>query len=218
MYKISISILLIFLTNVYINFSYSQNKEQNEILLSSNLKLAYTGSLIYPGLKGGLEIPALSKIIQKDKKKESPKTTRKHQFLTLNVGWYHQPDFHSNLYTTIGYTFRKIRQKGLFTEWGVEVGYSRTFLANTTYSVSKNGKVSSKNSGYNYMICSSGTGIGYDFRKTKLVPISLYGKLNILFMAPYNNTFYVRPNIEIGVIYFPTKFLSRTTKSKKIHR
>ncbi|MEX2485430.1 MAG: hypothetical protein WED10_12745 [Brumimicrobium sp.] len=198
--------------------AHSQKNEIDTVVAPSGVKLAYNSSIIYPGLRTGLELPFLEKTIHKKKRNGVLKTRSKKQFLTFNFGWYHQPSFHDNFYLTTGYTFRKTRQKGFMTEWGVEIGYSRTIINSTTYSVSESGEISTRTSGYNHFICSIGAGMGYDLRKKKSLPLLLNTKMNLLLMTPYNNTVYLRPAVEIGITYFHSQFLSRMIKSKTIHK
>jgi hypothetical protein len=182
-------------------------------LVSSNLKLSYNSSIIYPGLRIGTE--SLVKRIAVTKAKN--KLIYKDRFLTSNFSFYHHPTFHTNTYLTVGYTFRRTRHKGFFTEFSPEIGYSRTFLGGTTYQVGDNGNVSVKKlAGYNYLLSSIGFGVGYDFsKKSNNHPIAMFLKPNIIVMAPYNSFLYVRPTLELGVIYKPKNFLKHSTKNIK---
>jgi hypothetical protein len=97
---------------------------------------------------------------------------------------------------------------GFFSEFSPGLGYSRTFLGGTTYEVNDNGDVKiEKNAGYNYALVTVGGGAGYSFYKKKGIPLSVYSRLNVLMMFPYNSTIYLRPAIELGVIYRPASFL-----------
>ena len=110
---------------------------------------------------------------------------------------------------------RRTKSNGFLTEFSPEVGLSRTFLGGTTYQVDDNGNVSIKKyAGYYYALVSVGGGIGYDFSITKRKPFSVFSKFNVLMMFPYNSTIYLRPVMEIGLIYKPINFLSLKVKSK----
>jgi len=110
---------------------------------------------------------------------------------------------------------RRTKLNGFVTEFSPEVGLSRTFLSGTTYKVDNNGNVTIvKAAGYFYALISIGGGIGYDFSKTKQKPFIIFSKCNILMMFPYNSTIYLRPVLEIGLIYQPLNFLCLKVKTK----
>jgi len=186
---------------------------------SSNLKLSYNSSLIYPGARIGIESPIARTYLTKSLKSGDKKEYIKDQFITTNIFWYHQPNFHDNIYFTVGWTARKTRSNGVFTEFSPEIGYSRTFLGGTTYKVDNSGNVTiEKLAGYNYLIASVGGGVGYDFSVVKSKPFSVFYKLNLLTMDPYNSTVYMRPAMELGLIYKPKDFLSFKVKSRRIYK
>jgi len=178
--------------------------------------LAYNSSLIYPGARMGIETPIARTYLTKLLKSGDKKEIVNDQFITANLSWYHHPYFHDNIYLTFGWTMRSTRSKGFFTEFSPEAGYSRTFLGGTTYKVNDNGDITiEKLAGYNYALISVGGGIGYDFSVIKSKPFLVVYKLNLLTMFPYNSTIYMRPAMELGLIYKPTDFLQFKVKSKK---
>jgi len=182
---------------------------------SSNLSSSYISSLIYPGARLGVEFPVNTIYISKIRKSGKAKDFTKDRFVTANLSWYHHPAFHDNVYLSAGWTMRRTKSNGFLTEFSPEVGLSRTFLGGTTYQVDDNGNVSIKKyAGYYYALVSVGGGIGYDFSITKRKPFSVFSKFNVLMMFPYNSTIYLRPVMEIGLIYKPINFLSLKVKSK----
>lgn len=182
---------------------------------SSNLVLSYNSSIIYPGARVGLEFPVYTINETSILKSAIRKETVKDRFITAQLSWYHHPAFHDNIYFTVGWTMRRTKSTGFFTEFSPEIGFSRTFLGGTTYQVDDNGEVTiQKLAGYFYALTSVGGGIGYDFSKTKQKPFLIFAKLNILAMFPYNSTIYMRPTLEIGFIYKPEHFLPHKIKSK----
>ena len=186
---------------------------------SSNLSIAYNSSIIYPGARLGIEMPVISNSITKTLGLWENREFIKDQFFTANLSWYHHPQYNDNLYFTLGWTMRKTMSNGFFTEFAPEMGYSRTFLGATTYRVNNNGDITiEKLAGYNYALISLGGGIGYDFSVTQSKPFLVFYKLNLLTMFPYNSTIYMRPAMELGVIYKPKHFLSLNVKSNKIRR
>lgn len=200
-------------------FAQQDSVRVTEENVSSNIKLAYNSSIVYPGLKAGIELPFRKRIINKTKKLGKERHLFKERLFSTNLGWYHHSTFHNNLYITAGFTMRRTNQKGLFTEFSPELGYSRTFLGGTTYQVNENGNVSIKKmAGYNYALVSLGVGLGYDFSVSKSKPIAIYSKINMLTMFPYNSTIYIRPTVELGIIYKPKNFLKFNSKTKHIHK
>lgn len=192
---------------------------RSEEKISSNLKLAYNSSLIYPGVRTGIESPISRTYFIRLLKSGNVKKIVKDQFITTNLSWYHHPNFHDNLYTTMGWTMRRTRSTGFFTEFSPEIGCSRTFLGGTTYKVNDNGDIAvEKLAGYNYALVSLGGGIGYDFSVVKSKPFLAFYKLNLLTMFPYNSTIYMRPAMELGLIYKPSHFLPFKVRSKKINK
>lgn len=103
---------------------------------------------------------------------------------------------------------RRSKSGPWFKEFSVGLGYSRTFIGGTTYKVDESGNVSIVPlAGYNYFIFSTGIGMGYNFQPTRNLPLSIYSRLSMLLMFPYNSTIYPRPTLEIGIIYVPARFL-----------
>lgn len=182
---------------------------------ASNLSLSYISSLIYPGARLGVELPVSTIYITKISKSGKEKDFTKDRFVSANLSWYHHPAFHDNVYLSAGWTMRRTKSNGFLTEFSPEAGLSRTFLGGTTYRVDDNGNVTIKRAaGYYYALISVGGGIGYDFSKTKQRPFLLFSKFNLLMMFPYDSTIYLRPVMEIGLIYKPIDFLSLKVKSK----
>jgi hypothetical protein len=170
---------------------------------SQNIKLAYNGSLFYPGAKAGYEIPYRSIDVKKEKKSGKMRNFTRQKIVSANLGYYHHQGFHDNLYLTFGWSKRRISEKGFFVEFSPEIGVSRTFLGGTTYKVDDAGQIKvATSSGYFYPLLSIGGGFGYDFSKRdKEKPFMTYFKLNTLAMYPYNSVFYLRPTFELGFIY-----------------
>lgn len=206
--------------SVYASFCFAQSVDTVTIAKkSSSLVLSYNSSLIYPGARLGVEFPVKTIVITKTDKSGKDKEFTKDRFVTFNISWYHHPAYHDNLYFTAGWTMRRTRAKGFFTEFSPELGMSRTFNGGTTYEVDNMGNVTRKRlAGYYYALVSAGGGIGYDFSKTRQKPISIFSKMNILMMFPYNSTIYLRPAVEIGLIYKPSNFLSFKIKSRHLNK
>jgi hypothetical protein len=186
--------------------------------ISSSLKISYNSSIIYPGTRIGAEFPIIKNRYYNYKDSKINATFVKDRLISINLSWYHHSDFHDNLYLTAGYTMRRAKSKGFMIEFSPEIGMSRTFLGGTTYKVDNNGNVTiEKLAGYYYALISACGGIGYDFSMTTAKPYIAFIKINLLMMFPYNSTIYLRPAMEIGIIYKPPHFLSLKVNSKSIN-
>jgi hypothetical protein len=181
--------------------TYILNAQDAKNNATTNIKIAYLGSIIYPGFKLGLERPYRIKQIIK-KKSWGTKTIIRERAFALNLGFYHHQNFHNNLFVFGEWQFRRQQPKGMFYEFSPGLGYSRTILDGATFDVDANGNVSKKNgAGYNYLMTSLSGGLGYDFAIKKIMPAKVYLKSSLFVLAPYNSFIYPRPTIELGVIY-----------------
>lgn len=187
--------------------------------VSSNISFAFNGSLIYPGLRTGIEIPVYTVCLTSGGNSENSKSVIKNRFAAIDAGWYHHPDFHDNLYFTTEWRMRRTRKGGFFLEFSPGIGYSRTFLGGTTYVVNKYGEVKiDRLAGYNYALVTVGGGAGYSFSEKKGIPLSAYYRFNVLLMFPYNSTMYFRPAMELGLIFKPAKFIPVRIKKRIIEK
>jgi hypothetical protein len=191
-------------------FSYllcqAQNDSINNLPESRfNLKLSSNSSLIYPGISAGIEFPVHQVRNQVWIVKSPSRSFYRRRYISGNISWYHHPEFHDNLYLTAEWIMRRTRSGGFTSEFSAGPGYSRTFLGGTTYKVSDNGAVTIiKNAGYSYALITLGGGFGYDFSMKKRIPVSVFSKMNLISMFPYNSTLYFRPVLELGVRYSPS--------------
>jgi hypothetical protein len=191
----------------------------NKAYVSPNISLAFNGSLIYPGIRSGIELPVRSADLIISGKSKDPKLVTRDRFAAISAGWYHHPDFHDNLYFTVEWRMRRTLRGGFFSDFSPGIGYSRTFLGGTTYEVNNNGDVKIKKlAGYNYALVTAGAGLGFNFAELKSIPLSIYSRMNILMMFPYNSTIYLRPAIETGVFYRPDRFLPIKLKKRIIKK
>jgi len=197
-------------------FGFSQSSDSvGTVYSSSSLRIAYNSSLVYPGIRFGVGLPVSTTHVIQLNKSGIQKTYLNDCFITGNLGWYHQTGFHDNFYLTAGWTIRRTKSHGFFTEFSPEMGISRTFLSSTTYNVDNAGNVEVKKyAGYYYALLSVGGGIGYDFEQTRHMPFLIFSRFNVLMMFPYNSTIYLRPAIEIGFACKPSNFLTLKVKSK----
>jgi hypothetical protein len=201
MLKTLISILPLF----YCTMCPAQNDSVNKSIdRHLNFKLSYNSSLIYPGISTGIEYPLQQYYVKKLKKQGKEKSFTKDRLIAGNLNWYHHPDFHDNIYVIAEWVMRRTNKKGFISEFSCGPGYSRTFIGGTTYRVDDNGNISVvKLAGYNYILISVGGGFGYDYFVKKQLPFSVFGKMNVISMFPYNSTIYLRPVLELGIRYMP---------------
>jgi hypothetical protein len=184
-------------------------------LPQAGLKMSYLGSVTYPGFKIGIEKPYKVIVVEKQRS-WGTKTILKERYWTLNLGYYHHPNFHDNLYLLAEWQMRRQKSNGWFFEFAPGLGYSRTFLSNTTYNVAENGTVSKVSAaGYNYAMFSIAGGFGYDFSKKMGTDLKAFFKPSILVMTPYNSFVYARPTFELGVVFSLEKFIETTPSVKK---
>jgi hypothetical protein len=214
--RILFGIVLLLFTRVV--FPQSDSLISNN-LISSNLKISYNSSLIYPGARIGIEVPVYSINLTKYNNSPNPKQIKKERFVTSNAGWYHHPGFHDNFYLTAEWEMRRTNKSGFFTEFSIGPGYSRTFNGGTTYRVDNNGNANIiKSAGYSYALIISGGGFGFDFSKKEGAPFLVFYKYEMLTMFPYNSTLYFRPVMELGIIYKPARFICVSVKSRVVKK
>jgi hypothetical protein len=197
-------------------YAFGQNDSlKSKFNLSPTLKVSFNSSLIYPGLSLGIEFPVIAGKVNKIEKRSIEKVFVKDKAISGNISWYHHPGFHDNLYLTVEWIMRRTRSGGFFSEFAPGIGVSRTFLAGTTYRVSDNGTISVKKlAGYNYAVINVGGGAGYNFQDRKNLPLSVFARMNLLTMFPYNNVIYVRPVLEIGIRFIPGRLAFCRSKMK----
>jgi len=171
---------------------------------SFGVKIAYNATIIYPGFLIGVECPVKRIVVTRHRMNGSVKHFDKLRFLSADLGYYHHRNFHDNLYLLAGWVMRKQRPRGFFTEFSPAIGYSRTFLGAETYHIAKSGTITlHKFAGYNYAIAAIRGGFGYAFRPST----SAYFRASLLTMFPSNNLLYLRPTLELGIIWRPSHFL-----------
>lgn len=173
----------------------------------TSIKLSYLGNISHPGVKAGLDFPY--KVIQREKSgKKGLKTVLKERSVGANLGFYHHPHFHDNLFLLLEQTRRRQSRNGWFSEFAPGLGFSRTFLGGTTYQVSASGSVNQKKlAGYNYGMFTLAAGGGYNLAIRNLVPVRIYGKLGFVSLFPFNSSVHVRLMPEVGLTYSPGHFL-----------
>lgn len=213
--------VIVFLYGLIFTFAASFGQTDSASLFPANLRVAYNSSIIYPGVTASIDFPVQNIDLTKFRNDGTSKNIFKIRFVSATLGYYHHEGFHDNFYFIPEWVMRRANPGPWFTEFTAGFGFSRTFLGGTTYKVDESGNVSIVPlAGYSYAIASVGYGLGYNYSVTKKIPLSIYSRLNMLVMFPYNSTFYPRPTLEVGIIYKPVHFLERKLTSihkKKVH-
>jgi len=212
-HKLIIACIIFF----YSQQAFSQQKVYKKIKeikkVPANIRLGYWGGIGFPGLRMGIELPLSVVYKHKTKKSGKIKSVTKKRYLVSNFGWYHHKGFHDNLCLTVGYTYRRISKNGFFLSYSPEIGYSRTFLGGTTYQVDNEGNVSiKKRAGYHYATLMLSGGLGWKLSIKNVMPVTVYSRLNLMLMFPYNSKIYLRPNFELGTSFTLAHFLKKKTK------
>lgn len=175
-----------------------------------NLKLAYNSSVIYPGISTGIEFPLQQLNKQVSKNKKHVRSFSKERLIAGSINWYHHQYFHDNLYLTAEWVMRRTKSTGFISEFSAGPGYSRTFLGGTTYKVDDKGNISViRLAGYNYALITVGGGFGYDYSIKKQLPVSVFARMIVISIFPYNSTIYFRPVLELGFRYTPGRLKSK---------
>jgi hypothetical protein len=177
------------------------------------LKISSNSSLIFPGLSAGVGIPAGNGRLNSIGIRKSGSVYAKFRIISVNLSWYHHPDFHDNIYLTSEWIMRRERETGLFSEFSSGVGISRTILGGTTYTVDNSGNVSRiADAGYFYGLITSGVAIGYDFSVRKKNCLLVFSRVNVIAMFPYNSSIYFRPVLELGLDFPAATIIKRKDK------
>lgn len=201
---------VIVLTLVLVRSVSAQDIPLEPLKVSSNVSFGYNASILYPGLRGGIEYPINRIYLTKYRGRRPDRHYSKFRYLSAELGYYHHPTFHDNIYFLTGWRTRRHHPNRYFKEFSSGMGFSRTILGSETYTVDPNGNISLvKCSGYNYLLFAVGGGFGY----TLPSKISAFMRNSILLMIPSNNLVYLRPTIELGLNWRPVNFLKATIRN-----
>jgi hypothetical protein len=122
MSKHFIVILITVFSTLLLNAQNTATLTFPETMPTTGLRLSYLGSIKYPGAKIGLEYPIKVKEITKKRKE---KVILKERFLAGNIGFFHHPDFHTNLMINAEWIMRRHRAKSpWYGEWSPGLGYA----------------------------------------------------------------------------------------------
>ncbi len=146
--------------------------------------------------------------------KISQKIIQKERWLSLNVGFYSQPELHNSLFLTGSYSLRRINPHGFYTQFRPFLGVAETFLNEENYSVDANNNVKLNGiTGNFYLTGGFGLDIGKIFSPQKSSFIRDI-HAGFLLQSYYPNFGFIalRPSFQIGL---SADIQSLTKKYKK---
>lgn len=170
--------------------------------VGTRLSASCLGSILYPGLSAGWELPFRTAEIHKTRE-NGERIVHRERYFAGDLSLYHHKGYHTNCYLLGSINLKRTADRGFFTLVSVGTGVSRTFFGATTYLVNANGDIEQeKLSGHWYFALSVAAAIGKDFQYSKLNwPGSIFFKPSALVMMPYASTIYWRPSLELGIKY-----------------
>jgi len=161
----------------------------------------YSGALVNPGLRVGIEFPMTYKRKEYTKRGKT-KTKEKQVLLSTHFSTFYQYMTSTSLMLSEELILRKTKTRGFKRETIFGIGYMRTFNAGKTYEVNDNGTVELiRGAGQNHLAIIVGTSIGRDLWKKKKKPIAWHFKPTLVAVAPYNTFANFLLNIEFGLVY-----------------
>lgn len=166
---------------------------QAQFAKPESISVSYFGEMItHPGLKlsANFNLKEWSKMKNADKKHS--KELGKSLVLSPAIGFYYHRRYQTGLFLIPEGKYRSLNQKGLFHEFGLGLGYLRTFVPNT-YEVTGNDEVRKVSAGHNYFATNFFFTIGKDLGVAKEMPIAYFIKPQLM---------YAVPNFPKGVGYF----------------
>ncbi len=133
--------------------------------------------------------------------KISQKIIRKERWLSLDLGFYSQPELHNSLFLTGSYSLRRINPHGFYTQFRPFLGVAETFLNEESYSVDANNNVKLNGlTGNFYVTGGFGLDIGKAFSSQKSSFIrDIHAGLLIQTYYPNFGFIALRPAFQIGL-------------------
>jgi hypothetical protein len=147
--------------------------------------------------------------------KISQKIIRKERWLSLDIGFYSQPELHNSLFLTGSYSLRRINPHGFYTQFRPFLGVAETFLNEESYSVDANNNVKLNGlTGNFYLTGGFGLDIGKVFSPQKSSFIrDIHAGVLVQTYYPNFGFIALRPAFQIGL---SADIQSLTKKYKKI--
>lgn len=169
--------LIIFLLGIS-SLAWGQNKKPTTVSIS------YFGEMItHPGLKLSADFNMKDWDKTKSSKKDSSKIIHKSLIISPTLGFYYHRRYQTGLFVMPEVKYKRQNRKGAFYEFGVGLGYLRTFISNT-YEVSVNGEVRKVSAGHNYFATNYFISFGKDLSVKKNLPIAYFIKPQFMYAVP----------------------------------
>lgn len=191
-------LLLLLLVLIGISFS-----GLAQITNETNWQISYYGDvLINPGVAIGYQVPLKNWTSVKTKAKGDVS-----KYKSLNVGsdliYYWFPEHHHGLILSPNVSYQRTKENGKYFQAKFSLGYHRSILDGTTYSVSTNDEVESKKfNGQGTLYNSLDFDFGKDLRVTKQKPFRWFFQIGLSGRTPYNNTYLPGIHTGFGIHYF----------------
>jgi hypothetical protein len=175
---------------------------KSSISVGTRANASYLGAIVYPGAKLGLEFPLRRVEILKPRPKGEHNVWRD-RFLTADLGFYHHGGFHDNLFLLAAFNYRRTANNGIFAQFGVGLGVSKTFFGGTTYVVKDDGSIDVRpSSGHFYVVPHLNFAFGWDLsKKANAHPFSIWLKPSLMVLAPFAGGIFPVPTAELGFSY-----------------
>ena len=147
-----------------------------------------------------------NKFITKHKIKfnSTEKLILKHRNRLVSLGFYIQPQLHTNI--LLSYHFQNIRdyKRGWYREFSPQLGISRTFLNQATYVVNSNGEVSQKHFAGDWRLMGGfNWGLGKQLKiKSDPKAMNVYLRLNTMIFYPNFRFVSIKPSLVIGGSFY----------------
>lgn len=155
-----------------------------------------------PGLRVGYETALWNKI-----KTQSNGNSRWRSLISKShLGFYSHFRNHTGVFLNTQLGFRFTSPSGLYTEpLHFGIGYLHTFLGAKTFEVDEAGNVEPISLAGNsnlFLPYLTLIGVGYDFRKKRDKPFSVYCAVDVFLQYPENNASKLRLSIPVGFTYY----------------
>lgn len=117
----------------------------------------------------------------------------------LTLATYRRRDLHQALLVSAGPEFRLTLPEGLYFQFGTAVGYLRTFLAGTHYSLADGEVERVRGLGHNYFALQGQAGAGWNFYKSHDFPVTLSASAGLGAYFPLRERWQMQAYFQAGI-------------------